>query len=52
MNLNIPYPVFMGPSLDKDRSEYISLIDKEINEKLIQTLQEEIVFLRGLFKEK
>ena len=26
--------------------------NKEINEKLIQTLQEEIVFLRGLFKEK
>lgn len=26
--------------------------NKEINEKLIQTLQEEIVFLRELFKEK
>ncbi|TRX26601.1 helix-turn-helix transcriptional regulator [Flavobacterium franklandianum] len=26
--------------------------NKEINKKLIQTLQEEIVFLRGLFKEK
>lgn len=26
--------------------------NKEINEKLIQTLQEEIVFLRGLLKEK
>lgn len=43
MNSKIPYPVFMGPSLDKNRSEYISLLEK-IKNKQKYDLKEIIVW--------
>jgi hypothetical protein len=33
MNSKIPYPVFMWPSLDKNRSEYVSLLEKTKNKQ-------------------
>lgn len=46
MNFNIPYPVFMGPSLDKNRSEYVSFLEKteKIKNKQKYDLKEIIVW--------